>query len=196
MALSTEPGGRRFRYADLAAFPDDKVIREIIDGELIVTPAPTTRHQRAVMNLSLVLGAYRNSHGGDAFCAPTAVFLADDNVVEPDLLFVRADHLDRVEHSFVNGPPDLVVEISSPSTRRIDIVRKRELYARFGIPEYWFVDLDAERVEIYRLDAGAFGPPELVYSPDMISTPQLPGLKVSVDEALGVPQRPAPTTDS
>lgn len=196
MALSTEPAGRRFRYADLAAFPDDNVIREIIDGELVVTPAPTTRHQRAVTNLLLRFGAYRNSHGGDAFAAPTAVFLADDNVVEPDLLFVRADHLDRVELAYVNGPPDLVVEISSPSTRRIDIVRKRELYARFEIPEYWFVDLDAERVEIYRLEAGTFGTPELVYPPGTLSTPQLPGLRVSVDEALGNPQQPLTTADS
>ena len=196
MALSTEPAGRRFRYADLAALPDDKVIREIIDGELMVTPAPTTRHQRAVMNLSLILGAYRNAHGGDVFAAPTDVFLADDNVVEPDLLFVRADHLDGVELPFVNGPPDLVVEISSPSTRRIDIGRKRALYARFEIPEYWFVDLDAERVELYRLEAGTFGSPELVYPPGTLTTPQLPGLEVSVDEALGNPQRPLPTTDS
>jgi len=196
MALSTEPAGRRFRYADLVAFPDDNVIREIIDGELIVTPAPTTRHQRAVMNLSLILGAYRNAHGGDVFAAPTDVFLADDNVVEPDLLFVRADHLDRVELPFVKGPPDLVIEISSPSTRRIDIVRKRALYARFEIPEYWFVDLDAERVEIYRLEAGAFCPPELVCPPGTLTTPQLPGLEVSVGEALGNPQRPLRTTDS
>jgi Uma2 family endonuclease len=196
MALSTEPGSRRFTYADLADFPDDNVIREIIDGELIVTPAPTTRHQRALMNLSLIFGAYRNTHGGDAFFAPTDVFLADDNVVEPDLLFVRADHLDRVELRFVNGPPDLVVEISSPSTRRIDIGRKRELYARFEIPEYWFVDLDAERVEIYRLEAGTFGPPQLVYSPGRLTTLQLPGLEVSVDEALGHPQPPLPTVDS
>ena len=127
---------------------------------------------------------------------PPQFFLADDNVAEPDLLFVRADHLDRVELAYVNGPPDLVVEISSPSTRRIDIVRKRELYARFEIPEYWFVDLDAERVEIYRLDTGTFGPPELVYPPATLSTPQLPGLRVSVDEALGNPQLPLPTADS
>jgi Uma2 family endonuclease len=196
MALSTEPAGRRFRYAELAAFPDDNVIREIIDCELIVTPPPTTRHQRAVMNLSLILGAYRNAHGGDAFTAPTGVYLADDNVVEPDLLFVRADHLDRVEPAFVNGPADLVVEISSPATLRIDIVHKRELYARFEIPEYWIVDLEAERVEIYRLQAGAYGPPELVYSPGMLSTPQLPGLQVPVDEALGNPQGPLPAADS
>lgn len=130
------------------------------------------------------------------FSAPTGVFLADDNVVGPDLLFVRADHLGRVELAFVNGPPDLVVEISSPSTRRIDMVRKRELYARFEIPEYWFVDLDAERAEVYRLEAGAYGPPELVYSPGTLSTPQLPGLEVSLHEALGNTQRPRPTTDS
>ncbi|MEX0789327.1 MAG: Uma2 family endonuclease [Actinomycetota bacterium] len=196
MALSTEPAERRFRYADLAAFPHDNVIREIIDGELIVTPAPTTRHQRAVTNFILRFGAYRNSHGGDAFAAPTGVFLADDNVVEPDLVFVRDDHLDRVELAFVNGPPDLVVEISSPSTRRMDIVRKRELYARFEIPEYWFVDFDAERVEIYRLAGGTYGPPELVCSPGTLSTPQLPGLEVSIDEALGIAQRPPPPDDS
>ncbi|MEX2552885.1 MAG: Uma2 family endonuclease [Actinomycetota bacterium] len=71
--------------------------------------------------------------------------------VEPDVLFVRADHVDRVENRYVRGAPDLVVEISSPSTRRLELVRKRDLYARFGVPEYWYVDLEAELLEVYAL---------------------------------------------
>ncbi|MEX2553504.1 MAG: Uma2 family endonuclease [Actinomycetota bacterium] len=140
MALSAE-AGQRFTYPDLATFPDDNLRREIIDGDLVVNPAPVTRHQVASIALAASLFNYSLTSGGMAFHAPYDVFFAVENVVEPDLLFVRSDHLDRVGPKYLEGAPDLVIEISSLSTRRLELVRKRELYERFGVPEYWYVDL-------------------------------------------------------
>ena len=84
----------------------------------------------------------------------------------------------------MQGAPDLVVEISSPSTRRLDQVRKRELYQRFGVPEFWFVDLEAERVEVYVLTGDTYPAPAILYSDQIVESVGLPGLSVPVGEAL------------
>jgi Uma2 family endonuclease len=181
--MATQPK-TRYRYEDLARFPDDHLRREIIDGELIVTPAPATRHQRVVAFLVLELGLYARHHGGTVLPAPTDVFFSDTDVVEPDVLFVRAEHADRVERKFVRSAPDVAVEVSSPSTRRLELVRKRELYGRFGVPEYWFVDLDADRVEVYTLGESGYGQPRFLVPGDVLESPQLPGFSVSVVELL------------
>jgi Uma2 family endonuclease len=186
LALSAESGYKRYTYADLAGFPDDHFRREIIDGELIVTPSPIPRHQLAVADLVIRLGSYKGVAGGQVYPAPLDVFLADDNVVEPDVLFVRADHLEQVGDKYVKDAPDLVVEISSPSTRRLELVRKRELYERFSVPEYWYVDLDADRVEIYRLVEGAYAAPEFRFAGETLEAASLPGFSMPVDEALGI----------
>jgi Uma2 family endonuclease len=186
MALSADPAARRYTYADLETFPDDHLRREIIDGELIVTTSPIPRHQKAVMNIGFHLESYARRLGGHAFPAPLDVFFADDNVVEPDVLFIRAEHAERVGDKFVKGAPDLVVEISSPSTRRLELVRKKDLYQRFGIPEYWYVDLEAERVEMYRLEEGAYAAPDIRYPGQALSSAALTGFTMPVDEALGV----------
>ncbi len=185
MAMPTETGRKGLRYADLAGFPDDLMRREIIDGELIVTAAPTTRHQRAVANIVGALLTYQKQHSGQVFPSPTDVFLSDENVVEPDVLFVAGEHVERVEDKYLTGAPDLVVEISSPSTRRLELVRKRDLYARFGVPEYWYIDLDAERVEAYRLEEGGYAAPTLFYSGQSTASWAVPGFSIPVDEMLG-----------
>ena len=77
------------------------------------------------------------------------------------MLFVRAEHLDRFTDRYIGAAPDLVVEVSSPSTRRTDVVRKRALYERFAVPEYWFVDLDADRIEVYLLEGDRYPTPTL-----------------------------------
>lgn len=184
MALVFESPARRYTYADLAEFPDDHFRREIIDGELIVNPSPIVRHQRASANILYRLMGYAAGHGGLALAAPMDVFFASDNVVEPDVLFIRADHLERTGEKYIQVAPDLVVEISSPSTRRLELVRKRELYQRFGVPEYWYIDLEAERVEIYRLTDGLYPAPELKYPGELVASIQLKGFKMPVKEAL------------
>ena len=184
--MAVEPQ-RLYTYADLQAFPEDNLRREIIDGELFVTAAPRLRHQGVVATLTYLLMAYSREHGGQVFPAPTDVFFSDTSVVEPDVLFVRGDHLDRLEERFVRSAPDLVVEISSPSTRKLELVRKRDLYERFGVPEYWYVDLDADLIQVYRLDAG-YGIARVWGRGDAIEADSLPGLSLSVDEILGPPE--------
>src|SRR6266542_166059 len=139
-------------------FPEyDKVIGEIIGGELFETPTPTFRHQRVVMPILGELALYAREHGGEPFPPHTGVYLDDSNFVEPDVTFIRADHIDKIEKEFIRGAPDLVVEVSSPDTWHRDVVKKRKLYERFHVPEYWIVDTDAERVEVYRFEGDRSG---------------------------------------
>ncbi len=173
------PESATFTYADLAAFPDDGLRREIIDGELIVSPSPRTRHQRIVARLFLVLGNHvEASGGGEVFFAPLDVVFSDRNVVEPDLLFVPDDRSEILTELNVQGSPALVVEVLSDP--RIDRVRKRDLYARFGVPEYWVVDPDADRVEVYRLRGDQYGKPEIVEPGEILGYERLPGLSVDL----------------
>jgi Uma2 family endonuclease len=182
------PAPTGLTYGDLALFPDDNRRRELIGGELIVTPAPRTRHQDVVLELGSRLLHHARNHGGKVYVAPTDVYLSDVDVVEPDVLYVRPDHVDRVEQSFVRSAPDLVVEVSSPSTRWLELVRKRDLYERFAVPEYWYVDLEVDRVEIYRLTGAQYGPPSLAGRGEELSTPQAPRFTIAVDDLLGPPE--------
>lgn len=182
---------KQLTYADLQAFPEDNLRRELINGELIVTAAPSTRHQRVVANLTASLWFYAKEHGGEVFPAPTDVFFSDVNVVEPDVLFVRAEHLGRLEKAFVRDAPDLVVEVSSPSTRRMELVRKKELYERFGVPEYWYVDIEVDQVHIYRLEDG-YGTALIVGRSETITSSAVPGFSIAVSDLLGPPEGDEP----
>ncbi len=184
--MASEPSGR-LTYGDLVAmFPEEELVRrELVGGELLVTASPARRHQAAVARLVGALLAYAREHGGEVVPGPFDVRVSEQDVLQPDLIFVRADHLDRLEDRFVRAAPDLVVEVSSPSTRTLDLTRKKELYERFGVPEYWCVDLEAGRVEVYRAGARGFDPPSVVGRGGSLRPPHLPGLEVAVDEILG-----------
>jgi Uma2 family endonuclease len=185
MATTPAAGTTGLTYDDLLSFPDDGLRRELIGGELFVTPSPSFRHQGVVTELVIALGLYGREQGGKVRPAPMDVFLSERDVVEPDLLFLTAANLSRAERPFIRGAPDVVVEVSSPSTRRHDLVRKLELYERFGVPEYWFVDLDADRVEVHRLTGDRFGPPIMLGRGEQLTSPLLPGFEASVDGVLG-----------
>lgn len=174
-------------YEDLASFPEDNLRRELIGGELIVTAAPAIRHQRTVMTLAARLFNYAERYGGEVFAAPTDVLFSDADVVEPDVLFVTQRNIARLETKFVRGAPDLVVEVSSPTTRRLELVSKRDLYERFAVPEYWYVDLDTDRIEVYRLEDHRYSVPTILGRTDTLTSPVLPGFSIDVDDVLGVP---------
>ena len=123
-------------YADLQALPDDRNRYELIDGELLVSAAPNTAHQRAVAALYRLLFSTAPA-GFEVFFVPYDWYVDDRNVYEPDLLVAASDDLtDR----YLPHPPVLAVEVLSPSTRRTDLVRKRAAYERAGLPHYWLVD--------------------------------------------------------
>lgn len=170
--------------ADLEAMPQDMVIRSLIDGELFVTPAPTTRHQRVVVRIISALLDHLRAAGGEVLTAPCGVYLSDRDMPEPDVLYLLPHNLDRIGEQYIEGAPDLVVEVSSPSTRRLDLVRKRRLYERFEVPEYWFVDLDADRIELYALRDGRYGAPVIVERGQTLRSVALAGLETTVDDLI------------
>lgn len=177
---------RTFTYEDLASFPEDNLRRELIGGELIVTAAPRTHHQLVVGRLYLALSKYTEEHGGVVLLSPTDIILSDVDVVEPDLLYVSAQNTSRIKERFVRGAPDVAIEVSSPSTRRLELVRKRELYLRYEIPEHWYVDLDAEEIYVDRFTDGAYETTTFARGAALTST-VLRGVEASVDEILGAP---------
>jgi Uma2 family endonuclease len=174
-------------YDDLASFPDDHLRRELIAGELFVTPSPIRAHQWAVMRITQALANHADEHGGLVYPAPMDVVFSPSDVVEPDVVFLgsdRAQHL--TDERFVDVVPDLVVEVSSPSTRRLDLIKKRGLYEREGVPEYWFVDLEAEQVDVHRLDAtGHYGAPNTLGIDGTLTCLAAPGFELEVAGLFG-----------
>ena len=136
--MTTLPWSRPLTKADLATMPDDGHRYELLDGALLVTPAPVPMHQRCVARLMRVLGPLV---GGEfeLFPAPLDVVLADDTVLQPDLLVARVAELTARN---LPAAPMLATEILSPSTRRIDLLLKRSRYEAAGCPAYWVVDPD------------------------------------------------------
>lgn len=172
----------KLNYEDYLSFPDDGKRREIIDGELFVTPAPNTQHQTVVLNLATALKVFLDQSGlGSVFVAPIDVVLSDSDVVQPDLLFVASEQQDRITEANIQGAPDLAVEVLSPTTRRTDEVVKRKRYEQFDVREYWIVDPELETVKVYRRgDSNAFERvAELAKeSGDTLTTPLLPGFAI------------------
>jgi Uma2 family endonuclease len=134
-------------YEDLASFPEDNVRREILAGELYVTPSPTRRHQKVVGQIFRCVADYADDKGGEAYGSPLDTVLSAQNVVEPDVLYIAPDRMHALGKKAVLGVPSLVVEVLSPGTKRIDRGKKRDIYAYFGVPEYWIVDADANTIE-------------------------------------------------
>jgi Uma2 family endonuclease len=148
--LVTRPG-RPYEYADLEAMPDDGRRYEILDGVLLVTPAPRYEHQVAVTKLLVVLYAAR-SPDVDVLVAPFDVLITA-SVLQPDLLVARRADFTRRD---LPVAPLLAVEVLSPSTRRIDVGRKRERYQRAGTAAYWVVDPDVPRLVAWELRDGVY----------------------------------------
>ncbi|MGH9119812.1 MAG: Uma2 family endonuclease [Acidimicrobiales bacterium] len=138
--------------ADLEAMPDDGRRYELIGGAIVMTPAPSTLHQRALRRLSrTVEDACPPGH--EVFFAPTDLDLPGEQRVEPDLILAPAG---SITHSRLITPVLLVVEIVSPGSRTNDRVTKRVTYAEAGIPHYWVVDIEAGSIALLRLLDGRY----------------------------------------
>ena len=136
----------KLTYEDYRKTPDDERW-ELLDGELVMAPSPNVPHQDISGTLFVLLKLFVDSAGlGRVFHAPLDVVLSETNVVQPDLLFVSHERADILTEANVQGAPDLVVEILSPSTTSRDWRIKLDLYAQHGVREYWVVDPNGQRV--------------------------------------------------
>ena len=150
----------RYTAEEVRRFPSDRLRYEVIRGELFVTPAPGRPHQRAVRELCAALHAYVVAHGlGEALPAPFEVEFTEDSAVQPDVLVTLQPQGEHLTAKRLYGPPALVVEVVSYSSKRTDRLQKRELYQEESVPEYWVVDTDARHVERWRPSGTS---PELV----------------------------------
>ena len=147
-------------FADYARLPDNGVRYEVIKGDLYMNPAPRPRHQKVVLNLSVALHQFAGSRDlGEAYIAPIDVILPGlASPVQPDVLFIAGDRLDIVKQEFIEGAPDLIIEVLSPSNPLHDRRTKFQLYAQASVREYWFVDPEASTIDIYVLRGQAFAP--------------------------------------
>jgi Uma2 family endonuclease len=170
-------------YDDYCALPQDFNRHEIIEGDHVVTPSPTSRHQRVLSNLSTILNSHvRTRKLGTVIAAPMDVLLADTSVVQPDLLFIRKEREGIITEPNIQGPPDLVVEVLSVSTAAFDRGSKMRLYARFGVPHYWILEARGLTLEMYEIRDGEY---ELIsqFAKDQVAeSPLFPGLRIPVSE--------------
>ncbi|MBW1801828.1 MAG: Uma2 family endonuclease [Deltaproteobacteria bacterium] len=151
------PEQLKLTYDDYLNFPEDGKRYEIIDGEQWMTPAPQTRHQIVSRNIERILLNYiEDNELGQLFYAPTDVVLSDTTVVQPDLLFIKKDREHIIKRNFIEGPPDLMIEILSPGNEKLDRFTKMKHYALFGIGEYWLIDFEARILEQYVLKGQVF----------------------------------------
>ena len=175
--------GMKLTYDDFLLFPDDGKRHELIDGEHYVTPSPNTKHQCVAGNLHYLIRRWLEEHPiGQVFFAPFDVVFTRFDVVEPDLLYLSNERPAAVVTSqHVTGPPAIIVEISSPGTRKRDETIKRRLYDRSGVSEYWVVDPELDVVRVYRRTDAFARPQELSREAgDVLTTGHLPGLELAL----------------
>lgn len=175
-----------WRYEDLLALPDDGPRYEIIDGELYEMPSASLEHAATIMRLIAVLLPVVRSLGGGLFTAPLDVLFPGADPVQPDLLVLLPERLAATEGKrVVESTPDLVIEVVSPSNAEHDRVRKRDLYAQAGVPEYWLVEGTAASIEVLVLRNGVYERHVLATGDGTVTSRVLPDLSFPASEAFG-----------
>ena len=174
----------KLTVADYMNTPDG-VRYQLIDGELILAPSPTNRHQAVTLELAVALRQFvRRNSLGIVRIAPLDVILAEHEVFQPDILFVSNDRREIMTPANIQGAPDLVVEILPPSTRRNDRGHKLDVYSRYGVREYWIVDPDAGLVEVLAAGDAGLALAATFSLEDVLTSPLLPGLAVELDQVF------------
>jgi Uma2 family endonuclease len=183
--MSTQPRSTKLTYEDYLLFPDDGKRHELIQGDHSMTPAPNIKHQRVSLCLSSALEVWVKQHRlGTVLTAPCDVIFSDEDVIQPDVLFVSTAKAGLVTEDNVKGAPDLIVAILSHATRKKDEVTKRKLYERFGVSEYWIVDPELEIVKVFRLSGHQYlRAAELsTEAHDALTTPLLPKFRLPLGD--------------
>jgi Uma2 family endonuclease len=158
--MSGAASPRNWSYAEYARLPDDGNRYEVLDGEVLVTPAPGTRHQRIAANLFTELRQHVLSNRLGEVLWGLDVLISENSYLQPDILFIPESQRHRLTERGMEGPPGLVVEVISPGSIRIDRVAKPARYCDFGIPQYWAVDPERSGIWIWDFELGA-GEPRL-----------------------------------
>ena len=171
---------KKYSYEDYLNTPEDKRY-ELIEGELYITPSPITNHQRISGRIDFELRKFvLDNDYGEVFDAPYDVYFDDENVVQPDILFISKDRLNIIGDKNLQGAPDLVIEILSENDAYRDLIQKKKLYARFGVKEYWIVVLGEKTIDIYILKDKAYQLYKVFGEIDTLESQFLKGFKIEL----------------
>ena len=181
--MVTQKPKPKLTYADYAKTPEDERW-ELIAGELIMSPSPKRAHQRNQIKLGSRMSFFAEEKDLGEVYSDFDVVLSDTDTVRPDLIFIAKDRLHIVTEDNVQGAPDLVVEIRSPSTARYDWTTKRELYARHGVKEYWLVDPEAATVAVLLLDGGELKVAGVYGEKDTLSSAVISGFSIALADVF------------
>lgn len=162
---------------------------QLLRGRLIVSPSPNILHQLIVARLSEIFSAIADQADGCAVIAPMDTVLSADTIPQPDLIYVRSDNR-RIIVDRVRGVPDLVIEVLSPSTARVDRLEKMDLYAQYGIAEYWIVDPESHVFEFLILKDGNYR--EETAQSDRYESSQFPEVVIDLAEFWRIVDRRNP----
>lgn len=177
-------GGPRLTYEDYCRAPAG-LRYELVEGDLRMTPSPSTIHQKISGRLEKVLREWVEGHElGEVYYAPTDVVLSEHNVVQPDILYITRERLGIIKEANIQGAPDLVVEILSPNSLEWDRVTKRHLYAKYGVREFWVVDPEGRTIEVAVLREGELATLQVYPVGAMLVSPLLPGFQMPIDQVF------------
>lgn len=182
--LELPPQGE-WTYEDYRRLPDDGWRYEVVRGELHMAPAPSAKHQATVRNLAFLFMLHlRESRAGRIYFSPIDVLLPRGlgSPVQPDLIFISEEQRAVVREQSIEGAPDLIAEVLSPSNWLDDRRIKFEAYAEAGVREYWLLDPREETVEVYALHGGSYELLDRFASGAEIRSEVLPGFTPAVDE--------------
>jgi Uma2 family endonuclease len=172
----------KFTYEDYLQLPEDKRY-ELIQGEFYMVPSPNVYHQTILQKIFLAVHDYiAKQRLGQLYLAPLDVVLSQEDVLQPDILFISKERSHIITEKNIQGAPDLVIEILSPATADRDRSLKRKLYAKFGIKEYWIVDPASKSVEVMSLGEKGFETVRLYKIGESLSSPLLKGLSLNLSE--------------
>jgi len=173
---------KRWTYKDYLTLDDDKRY-EIIEGELLEMPAPSTTHQRLVGRFFRAISEFVEKKDlGEVFVSPVDVILSDTNVVQPDVVFVSKERSEIVKERGVFGSPDLVVEVISPSTLKRDTEDKKRLYSKHGVKELWLVFPGEKAVEVFTLKGDSYEICSFGYEEGKVKSCNLKGFELNLGE--------------
>jgi Uma2 family endonuclease len=153
-----------------------------------MSPSVTSFHQWIQSNLVDALSPFvRSKKLGRIFVAPLDVFLTEDDVFQPDILFIRQDRLSEIDlNDRIHFAPDLVVEILSPSTAEYDYTRKKAIYCEGGVKEYWIVDPADETVEIMLKDGNYYRTEAILQAPALLESTMFPGFSMKIENVFAI----------
>jgi Uma2 family endonuclease len=174
---------RRMTAEEYYQLPEGPPYFQLIDGELFMSPSPNCFHQEIILNIASPIREYLRKHPiGKVIVAPSDVEFDKDNIYQPDVFFIRTERLGIVDKHGAKGAPDLVVEVLSGSTGRLDLGPKKTVYAEKGVLEYWVIWPDGREIEVYRWPESPTQPVLKLAHQGTLTTPLLPGLEIPVAE--------------